>query len=561
MKPKIIYILFFFFGIVTIPFAVFSNTREYCEEQLRLADIERQNENYAKSIGMLLEIKPIIENNNWTDLQIRALHNIGLMYAMILNYDKSIDYLIESYKLAIDNSDKLQEIRILNNIAQIYYSTNELEKAYEYIEKAYEGAVQIHDTMRLGKFAANLGFIANEMGNLDLAEQYLAIAISTSGYRLHDTISLINTYLEKGKNLYLREKYSEAEKLLLETVEKYSQKKYNDHIAECLLALSKVYQGKKDTPKSIYYAKDALSRTSNLVLQIPLYAQLSNVYKEHNSYLLAFQYLDSMVLAKDSLTKINDRTQMLNNQIRFELLNTEKELQESQARQKGERLLFLVIIVSVAFLAFFLFLLLRIQSIRNKQRKIIAENRQKIVELELKDEKNDKLLLEQQLKEQETFALLEKERLNNELELKNNQLVAKTLIQSNRNDLIKEIINTLSHAPDSFENSILQSIIRKLKMQLKDSAELDDFLINFRQTNPTLFAFLKDKHPNLTAEDIRLLSYIYLYLDTKKIAHLLNITSDAYRKRKERLAKKMQLETIDLYDYLTASIKSSVYRP
>lgn len=55
MEAKKIYILFFFFGIVIIPFTVFGNTREYCEEQLKLADIERQNENYVKSIDYLIE--------------------------------------------------------------------------------------------------------------------------------------------------------------------------------------------------------------------------------------------------------------------------------------------------------------------------------------------------------------------------------------------------------------------------------------------------------------------------------------------------------------------------
>ncbi len=561
MKFTLFYKFILFFSLIICTYTIgFGNTRSYCEEQLRLAEIERINENYVKSLEILLEIKPVIENNNWTDLQLRTLHNIGLMYAMILNYDKSLEYFIESYKLAIQTSDKLQEIRILNNISHIYYATDEIEKAKEYIGKAYEGAVLLNDSARMGKFAGNLGFLANETGDLDLAEKYLDLAITSFKYRPNDTISWINTHHEKGRNLYLKKKYAEAEKLLLEILETHSHKKYNDPIAECLLTLSKVYQGKKDIPKSIHYAKDGLNKTSSLLIKIPLYQQLSNVYKENNSYLLSLQYLDSMVCAKDSLVKLNDRAQTLNNQTRFDLLNTEKELVENKAKQRSERLLFIVIILSIFILTITLFWLLRVQSIRNKQRKIITENKQKIIELELKEEKNDKLLLEQQLKEQETFTLLEQERLSNEIELKNNQLVAKALFQSNRNKLIKEIISTLSEIPDYSENPIVASMIRKLKIQLKDSAELDNFVVDFQQINPTLFSLLKGEHPNLNADDIRLLSYIYLYLDTKKIAHLLNITSDTYRKRKERLAKKMNIETTDLYDYLLNTIKSSLHK-
>ena len=587
MKPKIFYILIFLFGVISVPFISYgnTNTREYCEEQLRLAEIERQNENYVKSIGMLLEIKPIVENNNWPDLQIRTLHNIGLMYAMIFNYDKSLEYFIESYELAIKNSDKLQEIRILNNIANVYHAINEIGKAKEYIEKAYQGVVQMRDTMRIGKFAANIGFIANEMGDLDLAEKYIDIAIATSDYRLQDTVSLINTYLEKGRNLYFRKRYSEAEKLLLESLEKYSSKKYDNYTTYFLLTLSKIYQETGDIHKSIYYLKEGLNKNPNLSMKISLYEELSNSYRISNSPSLVLLYQDSLIIAKDSLVKINNMAQVANNQIRFDLLNSEKELAENKAKQKSERILFIWIIVFIVILALILIWLFHIRSAKNKQQKVIAENnqeiaenKQKIVELELEKEKNGKLLLEQQLKEQETLALLEQEQLNNEknekllleqqlkeqqalsllkqeqlnneIELKNRQLATKVLLQSNRNEFIEGIINTLSDISDQVINSSLASVIKQLERQVKESSEWDSFLVHFEQINPTFLSVLKEKHSYLTANDIRLLTYIYLGLNTKEIALLLNITFDSCKKKKQRLANKMEVETSTLYNYL-----------
>jgi len=52
--------------------------------------------------------------------------------------------------------------------------------------------------------------------------------------------------------------------------------------------------------------------------------------------------------------------------------------------------------------------------------------------------------------------------------------------------------------------------------------------------------------------DIRFLSYLYMNLSIKEISSLLNITPDACRKRKERIAKKMGLqETAELFPYLS----------
>jgi hypothetical protein len=55
----------------------------------------------------------------------------------------------------------------------------------------------------------------------------------------------------------------------------------------------------------------------------------------------------------------------------------------------------------------------------------------------------------------------------------------------------------------------------------------------------------------LTITDIRYISYVYMNLDTKEIASMLNITPVACRKRKERIEKRLNLtEKISLNAYL-----------
>ena len=65
------------------------------------------------------------------------------------------------------------------------------------------------------------------------------------------------------------------------------------------------------------------------------------------------------------------------------------------------------------------------------------------------------------------------------------------------------------------------------------------------------FKILKDKHPNLTPNDLKLCVYLRLNLSSKEIAPLLNISHRSVEIKRYRLRKKLDLEhDINLNDYL-----------
>jgi len=160
--------------------------------------------------------------------------------------------------------------------------------------------------------------------------------------------------------------------------------------------------------------------------------------------------------------------------------------------------------------------------------------------------------LEQELNEQGALALLEQERLKNEIEAKNRQLASKALSISSRNELIEDIIDALSRESEISGNENLKKRIFELKNHLKKESEWDEFFTHFEEVNHGFLNSLKENNPELTSNDVRYLSYVYMNLSTKEISSLLNITAEACRKRKERIIKKMNLkEDIDLYSYLS----------
>lgn len=172
--------------------------------------------------------------------------------------------------------------------------------------------------------------------------------------------------------------------------------------------------------------------------------------------------------------------------------------------------------------------------------------------LELKNKENDNLLLEQQIKEKETETLLEKEKLKNELESRNRKLAANAIHIAQRNDKIEEYILKLKKNPEIIKSNPLSQQLDQLKLILTKEDNNDDFLTHFERINSKFIDSLKLKHPDLTLNDIRYISYIYMNLSTKEISSIFNITIEACRKRKERVSKKLNLaNSNDLYNYLS----------
>lgn len=548
--------------------ASYGNSLSYYRNLVDQSRKEYLAGNYVKSLEHLTEAKTFAEANNHIDLLMHTLNNMGIVYMDILDYEEAIKCYMDAYQIAIKGSYKEEEMSALNNISHLYSITNELGKAKEYVEKAFEGAIHIKDSLRAGRYATNLASFANQTGDLSQGEKYLDIAMSMLNGQTGDSSLLVTTKLVKVENLYLKKEYNNAEQLAIETLEKAHKIKDDGLTIENLLLLSKIYQQKNHIPKAINYAKECFGHNPKLPALITIYQQLSELYRMNNSLALALEYQDSVMMMKDSLVMITDMSRVANNQIRFDLINSEKELAENRAKQKSERKFFVLATTVVIILILILLWIFRIRSIKNKQYKIISE-------LELDKEKNNKLLLEQQLKEQETLALLaqeqlnneklllsqqlheqevlsshEQELLNNEIDLKNRQLMTKILFQSERNELIKEIVNTLSNIPDYGDNKIIYSVIQQLKLQLKESSDWNSFLTYFEQINPSFVSSLKKRHPDLTINEIRLLSYMYLNLDTKEISKLLNITPNYCRKKKQRISKKINIPTSDIYNYI-----------
>lgn len=153
---------------------------------------------------------------------------------------------------------------------------------------------------------------------------------------------------------------------------------------------------------------------------------------------------------------------------------------------------------------------------------------------------------------------LRRNKLENELDIKSNELMLtmRYLIQKN------EILNELKHEIDALvEQSSKYPVkhVRNLEKIIKEGLETQteswkNALNNLKLSEQGFFRRLKEKHPDLTPNDLRLCSYLRMNFTTKEIAHLLNISGRGVEIGRYRLRKKMNLpHDVNLSEYLMES--------
>lgn len=527
-----------------------AQTIEDCDKMIIEGVKEMNNKNHSKSLEILTKVRSIAEDNNWRKQLFFAYNNIGANYSSMLDYGEALDNYLEAYKIALKDLDAKHEMTVLNNIAILYSKERKYEKAEEYFLKAYDIAKENKDSIKIGMYATNLANVASERKDVKKSESYIQVAIS---FLRNDSTILVNAQITNVYNLVLKKEFKKAKEIALQLLPTLSTPELSEPRISLLLNISDIYKNEDNIKLAIDYANLAGNdQNSSIENKIDVYNQLTQLYRELNDNSTAFAYKDSVIIAKDSLNQIKNGKLFENSRIKFELQNYQKELSESHDKLKSERKLFYTILGGILFLILITLWAIRNYYVKLRQRKIIAESNQKIAELELEKEKNNKILLEQQLKEKEALTLLEQERFKNELEAKNRQLASKALSISTRNELIENIVDSLMNSSAISQNDSLKRRVFELKNHLKKESEWDDFFTHFEEVNQQVLKFLKENHPDLTSNDLRYLSYIYMNLSTKEISSLLNITVEACRKRKERIVKKMNLpEETDLYAYLS----------
>jgi len=205
-----------------------------------------------------------------------------------------------------------------------------------------------------------------------------------------------------------------------------------------------------------------------------------------------------------------------------------------------------------AFLFYFfitgggLYLLVKWQQKKFEQQQIKYEEEQKklqyLHQLEIDKAENE-------------LIALRNEKLEAEINFKNTELASSAMHLVQKSELITSMKTDLNQIMKEVKNHDAAGELKKLVKTLSEDDKMDkdweNFAQHFDKVHNNFVEKLKEKHPKVSGNEIKLCAYLRMNLSTKEIAQLMNISVRGVEISRYRLRKKLDLKTEEnLFKYL-----------
>lgn len=162
---------------------------------------------------------------------------------------------------------------------------------------------------------------------------------------------------------------------------------------------------------------------------------------------------------------------------------------------------------------------------KRQQESILKENRRKI---KRKEQKAKRKIIE-----------LSNSKLKDEIESKNRELAVSTMSIIKKNEFLNVVKTQLVEAKTPQQ---IKGVLRTIDRNINNADDWKVFEEAFNNADKDFLKKVKEIHPDLTSNDLRLCAYLRLNLSSKEIAPLLNISGRSVEVKRYRLRKKMGLE-------------------
>jgi len=154
-------------------------------------------------------------------------------------------------------------------------------------------------------------------------------------------------------------------------------------------------------------------------------------------------------------------------------------------------------------------------------------------------ERNRKKLEIKQLESQQEIITLQNQKLESDMASKNRELAASTMNLIKKNEFLNELKKRISSATKEED---MQKVISVINKNIAEEDNWKFFKEAFDNADKDFLQSVKEAHPNLTSNDLKLCAYLRLNLSSKEIAPLLNISVRSVEIKRYRLRKKMELD-------------------
>ncbi|MGZ4034168.1 MAG: tetratricopeptide repeat protein [Bacteroidia bacterium] len=499
---------------------------------------------FGEALKYLNEALMIYSENPGNKFILASIYNqTGSVYYYKGDYTIALSYYLKSLTLYEECKKIRQAAYVEYNVSLIYFQNKEYDKAIEYTNKTTDLLKQLKDTVSISSAISQLGNIYYEQHKYDLALKYYKESLEFTK-RLKDKSYTLTNLSGIGNALFEIKKYPEAldyRKMALEIA-----KEINDqhNTGACLVNIGDSYHQMGKIKESIIFLNEAIDlskKTGSKKITSDAYFSLFEVYKKENDFKEALKYhelytnLNDTLFNEENAQQINDLSAKYENEKKekeIAVLKAKAEIEQTviEAKNKRKQLIYGSIILIIITISFFL---VNRQRLRSKTDKIIFEKQEALLHAE-KQKTEDELLHAKILLDNYTENLIEKNKTVEELQLEIEKLKGLKAVE-----LYKEKIDNL----DDLNNATILT-----------NEDWDKFKELFEQVYKGFFIRLKDKLPDLTNAEIRLMSLVKLKLDNKQMSGILGVSPDTITRTKYRLRKKINLNENQDIDRLVESI-------
>lgn len=203
-------------------------------------------------------------------------------------------------------------------------------------------------------------------------------------------------------------------------------------------------------------------------------------------------------------------------------------------------------LTNLACFIYFLLMLALAYFINKAYRNYYQKQKEKLIE------ENNLLLEIKELENEQQLMKLRNEQLSQDVDNKNRELAVSTMSLNSKNELLAFIKDDLKKTAQN-DSSNIKSVISTINKNITEEDSWNVFKEAFDNADKDFLKRIKQKHPALTPNDLRLCAYLRLNLSSKEIAPLFNISVRSVEIKRYRLRKKMDLQhEIGLVEYILA---------
>jgi ligand-binding sensor domain-containing protein/DNA-binding CsgD family transcriptional regulator len=174
------------------------------------------------------------------------------------------------------------------------------------------------------------------------------------------------------------------------------------------------------------------------------------------------------------------------------------------------------------------------------------------------EEEQKKLLYIHELERNKTeneLVALRNAKLEAEIGFKNSELASSAMHLVKKGELIAKMKAELGHVMKSIDKPQTATELKKMIKALSDEDNMDqeweNFTKHFDKVHSDFVVSLKEKHPAITPNEVKLCAYLRMNLSTKEMAQLMNISVRGVEISRYRLRKKLGIASeTSLFDYL-----------